>query len=246
MWITSAVRPPDNPAYCKEGSSHPSAKLFPIQRASRHLPDVRSEDQQAHAHQHLLRHAPPDVRRGREPHALDERRRTGGGMAEPEDVRRDRRRGEVAGVDGAHHGHQRQRQARRVRRARSAGGSGEGQAVRRGVLLRRAGAGRLRVGLGAGFPRRAGPVESGRQPAGDRAGGSVRTAGQRPAARRDSRRAARTSIATASRGRRWPAGTWPASIDGSAKGRSTVRRRPASIARRDGRCIPSRCRSSRV
>jgi hypothetical protein len=37
MWVTSAVRPPDNPAYCKEGSNHPSAKLFPIQRAARHL-----------------------------------------------------------------------------------------------------------------------------------------------------------------------------------------------------------------
>ncbi|HJU69831.1 MAG TPA: carboxypeptidase-like regulatory domain-containing protein [Gemmatimonadaceae bacterium] len=37
VWITSAVRPPDNPAFCKEGSSHPSAKLFPVERASRHL-----------------------------------------------------------------------------------------------------------------------------------------------------------------------------------------------------------------
>ena len=37
IWITSAVRPPDNPDYCKQGSSHPSAKLFPIERASRHL-----------------------------------------------------------------------------------------------------------------------------------------------------------------------------------------------------------------
>ena len=37
VWITSAVRPPDNPDFCKEGSAHPSAKLFPIQRASRHL-----------------------------------------------------------------------------------------------------------------------------------------------------------------------------------------------------------------
>jgi hypothetical protein len=37
VWITSAVRPPENPDYCKEGSSHPSAKLFPIQRAARHL-----------------------------------------------------------------------------------------------------------------------------------------------------------------------------------------------------------------
>jgi hypothetical protein len=37
MWVTSAVRPPDNPDYCKAGSSHPSAKLFPIERAGRHL-----------------------------------------------------------------------------------------------------------------------------------------------------------------------------------------------------------------
>ena len=37
VWITSAVRPPANPAYCREGSSHPSAKLFPINNAGRHL-----------------------------------------------------------------------------------------------------------------------------------------------------------------------------------------------------------------
>jgi hypothetical protein len=37
VWITSAVRAFDNPDYCKEGSSHPSAKLFPINRSSRHL-----------------------------------------------------------------------------------------------------------------------------------------------------------------------------------------------------------------
>jgi hypothetical protein len=37
VWITSTVRPPANPDYCKEGSSHPSAKLFPIANAGRHL-----------------------------------------------------------------------------------------------------------------------------------------------------------------------------------------------------------------
>jgi hypothetical protein len=37
VWITSTVRPPENPAFCKEGSSHPSAKLFPMTRAGRHL-----------------------------------------------------------------------------------------------------------------------------------------------------------------------------------------------------------------
>lgn len=37
VWITAAVRPPDNPEFCKEGSSHPSAQLFPLPRAGRHL-----------------------------------------------------------------------------------------------------------------------------------------------------------------------------------------------------------------
>jgi hypothetical protein len=37
VWITSAVRPPDNPDVCREGSSHPSAKLFPVARSFRHL-----------------------------------------------------------------------------------------------------------------------------------------------------------------------------------------------------------------
>jgi hypothetical protein len=37
VWITAAVRGPDNPAFCKTGSNHPSAKLFPVERAYRHL-----------------------------------------------------------------------------------------------------------------------------------------------------------------------------------------------------------------
>jgi hypothetical protein len=37
VWITSTVRPPTNPSWCKEGSTHPSAKLFPIANAGRHL-----------------------------------------------------------------------------------------------------------------------------------------------------------------------------------------------------------------
>ena len=39
LWLTSAVRPPENPAFCKEGSDHPSAKLFPI--ATRGTPPRR-------------------------------------------------------------------------------------------------------------------------------------------------------------------------------------------------------------
>ncbi len=37
VWLTSTVRPPDNPDFCREGSSHPSAQLFPVARARRHL-----------------------------------------------------------------------------------------------------------------------------------------------------------------------------------------------------------------
>ena len=37
VWITSAVRPPENPAFCKQGSDHPSAKLFPLERSGRQL-----------------------------------------------------------------------------------------------------------------------------------------------------------------------------------------------------------------
>jgi hypothetical protein len=37
MWITAAVRAPENPDFCKKGSDHPSAKLFPIERTRRHL-----------------------------------------------------------------------------------------------------------------------------------------------------------------------------------------------------------------
>ena len=37
VWITSKIRPPENPDFCKAGSSHPSAKLFPLNTAGRHL-----------------------------------------------------------------------------------------------------------------------------------------------------------------------------------------------------------------
>jgi hypothetical protein len=37
VWFTPRVRPNANPDFCKAGSSHPSAKVFPIQEANRHL-----------------------------------------------------------------------------------------------------------------------------------------------------------------------------------------------------------------
>src|SRR5438067_5650371 len=37
VWFTSRIRPSDNPAFCKEGSSHPSAVLFPLKTSGRQL-----------------------------------------------------------------------------------------------------------------------------------------------------------------------------------------------------------------
>jgi hypothetical protein len=37
VWFTARVQHPLNPEWCKKGSSHPSAKAFPLQEAGRHL-----------------------------------------------------------------------------------------------------------------------------------------------------------------------------------------------------------------
>jgi hypothetical protein len=37
VWFTARVRPPANPDFCKQGSDHPSAQVFPLERANRHL-----------------------------------------------------------------------------------------------------------------------------------------------------------------------------------------------------------------
>jgi hypothetical protein len=37
VWLTASVRGLDNPAFCKEGSDHPSAKLFPLKQSHRQL-----------------------------------------------------------------------------------------------------------------------------------------------------------------------------------------------------------------
>jgi hypothetical protein len=37
VWFTSRVRSPENPPFCKQGSAHPSAKMFPLERSNRQL-----------------------------------------------------------------------------------------------------------------------------------------------------------------------------------------------------------------
>jgi len=37
VWFTARIRPPENPAFCKKGSDHPSAKVFPLESATRQV-----------------------------------------------------------------------------------------------------------------------------------------------------------------------------------------------------------------
>jgi hypothetical protein len=37
VWYTARVRAPQNPEFCRKGSSHPSAQVFPLERANRNL-----------------------------------------------------------------------------------------------------------------------------------------------------------------------------------------------------------------
>ncbi|MBI2368892.1 MAG: carboxypeptidase regulatory-like domain-containing protein [Deltaproteobacteria bacterium] len=37
VWFTARIRPPANPDYCKKGSDHPSAKVFPLESSNRNL-----------------------------------------------------------------------------------------------------------------------------------------------------------------------------------------------------------------
>ncbi len=86
VWITSVIRPSKNPAFCRQGSTHPSAALFPLEQSGRQLAVYEPGDADIEARGHVLRHPPPDVRGRCQPHALDERRRRRRGVAEHEAV----------------------------------------------------------------------------------------------------------------------------------------------------------------
>ena len=62
VWFAATVRGPHNPDYCKKGSDHPSAKVFPIERTNRHADHARSQDQEVHLRRHLLSDASFAVR----------------------------------------------------------------------------------------------------------------------------------------------------------------------------------------
>ena len=46
VWFAARFRDADNPAFCKKGSDHPSAKLFPVERTNRQLTMLDPKTQQ--------------------------------------------------------------------------------------------------------------------------------------------------------------------------------------------------------
>ena len=111
--------------------------------------NVRSEDAEIHADQHLLPHPPRPVRLRQGQHGVGERgrpRQRRGRLGQHARSRRDRRRGEGARLDAVHPRHQRRRQARRIHRTEPAVRPGQGPPHQRGVLRRVAGPATARCG----------------------------------------------------------------------------------------------------
>ena len=169
------------------------------------------------------------------------------GLAEHEDVRRDRRRAEVAGLD----------RARSWTPTATASATPTSSRISRSIPTKdkRFGAAFYAVapapdgsvwGTVLGFPGAVVRLVPGSNPPETALAEVYEPPFNDPKAARASRRAAATSIATAWSGPRSRAATWPASIAASARARSTARRPPASTAPKAGRSTPSRCRSSRA
>ena len=116
----------------QEGSDHPSAKLFPLEQSGRQLAMYDPKTGKlTHISTCFGTHHLMFAEDANNTLWTSAAARSGVvGWLNTQDVRRDRRRGEVAGLDGAHPRHQRQRQARRLRRAEPAGRSHQGQADR--------------------------------------------------------------------------------------------------------------------
>ena len=72
VWLAAAVRGPKNPDFCKKGSDHPSAKLFPLEQTHRALAMLDPKTTEVHLRRHLLPDPSSAVRLRRQQHAVDQ------------------------------------------------------------------------------------------------------------------------------------------------------------------------------
>ena len=133
VWLAATVRGMDNPAFCKKGSEHPSAKVFPLDRSPRQVAVLDPKtmkytfvDTCFGTHHPQFGYDADDTLwlSGTGPVA---------GWVNTKMFDETGDAAEVAGLVAVHPRHQRQRQARRLRRAQPAGRSGQGQAHRSGL-----------------------------------------------------------------------------------------------------------------
>ncbi len=231
VWITSAVRAFDNPDFSASRARiiHPP-NSFLFSDSSRHLALYDPKTQKlthistCFGTHHLM--FAEDAN-----HTLwTKRRRPGGGLANMKMFEETGDEVKVVGLDGTHHRHQRQRQARCLRRAEPAGGFRPGNAtVPRSTRWPPRPTDRL--GIRAWFPGAADPIQSGIDPPETTLVEVYEPPVNNPKASVEGfSPRAWTSIATASRGLRSPAGTSGASIAGSG--------RPAQWSRGHGQHCP--------
>ena len=229
--VHARIRPPDNPAFCKQGSDHPSAKLFPLESPAASWRCYDPNDRQVHADRHLL-HAPticnsrrtPTIRCGPARRSAA----TSSAGSTPRCSTRPATRQKSQGLDARSSSTPTATaSATIISSPNQPVDPDEGQAHQRGILRRRAEPGR-RLGLGLGA-RLSGRRRAARTRAPIRRQPRWRNIYEVPldeTGRRctATRRAAWTSTATAWSGRRSPAAISPASTAASAKARSTARR----------------------
>ena len=233
VWLAAAIRGPDNPDFCKKGSEHPSAKAFPIEKNVRQVSILDPQtmkytfvDTCFGSHHLQFDDQGPGV---------DQRRRRDRGLGRHENLRRDRRRRQGAGLVAVRARHQWQRQARRIHRAKSAGRCRQGRAHHRrlGHLCRHA------------EPRRRLDLVHRRRVRGTRRRDALRSrhatgrgvqrpdAGLRPARRRHRQQGRGVGVARQRPHRQLRS----QQVQGA---RSTAPRRPGTIVRRAGRSISIR------
>ena len=101
VWFTARIRPADDPAFCKAGSDHPSAKLFPLQRSGRQAAMYDPKTGQVHADRPVFLDASSAVRPRCQRHAVvqQRRRQRRGRLAQYQNVRCTGDAAEVAGLD---------------------------------------------------------------------------------------------------------------------------------------------------
>ncbi len=240
LWLAASIRAAENPAFCKQGSTHPSAVAFPMERAIRHIALLDPKTKKytfvdtCFSTHHL--------QFGYD--ANDTLWTSGGGpVVGWLNTKQFEKTGDAAASQGwtalvlDTNGNGKRDAYTEPDQPLD---PGQGPANPGGVLCRDAEpGGRLGVGLGAGRARR------GRQ-----AVTRARTRRRRRWPRsttcrcRASARAAPTSTRTAWCGCRSAAATWAASTGASARRRSTAPRRPAITAPRAGRFTSTRARAS--